>query len=310
MDCTTTSSRHPRKRVIYEHEYTVTRTISRRLHPWPGFLLWVVGCMLAALPVHAQPLRVMTFNVRLLTPNDGANNWDARRDLVVDLLRDEDPDVIGTQELFKRQGDEIVERLPQFVWFGAGRAGGDADEHMGVFYRKDRLRVRESGNFWLSDTPDVPGSRTWGNLYPRLVTWARFERLADGATFMLYNTHLPYRDIDEPARLRCAELIRDRVEKLAATERIILIGDFNTTADSRVYSSLTTSLTDAWTAAPRRSGPEGTFHDFTGKPERRIDWILVRGLRANAVETVTTHRDGRYPSDHFPVIAELDLAAR
>lgn len=286
----------------------MTRKIRRQL-PWLNVLLWLVGCTLTALPVHAQPLRVMTFNVRLLTPNDGANNWDARRDVVVAMLRAEDPDVIGTQELFKRQGDEIVERLPQFVWFGEGRGGDHVDEHMGVFYRKDRLRVRESGNFWLSDTPDVAGSRTWGNLYPRMVTWARFERLADGATFTLYNTHLPYRDSDEPIRVRCAELIRDRLGKLAATEPVILLGDFNTTAESRAYSSLTKSLTDAWTAAQERSGPQGTFHGFTGKPERRIDWILVRGLKVNRVETVTTQREGRYPSDHFPLIAELDLAA-
>jgi endonuclease/exonuclease/phosphatase family metal-dependent hydrolase len=241
----------------------------------------------------------------LLTPNDGANNWDARRDLVVEMLRAEDPDVIGTQELFKRQGDEIVERLPQFVWFGEGRGGGDADEHMGVFYRKDRLRVRESGNFWLSDTPDVPGSRTWGNLYPRMVTWARFERLADGATFTLYNTHLPYRDIDEPARIRCAELIRDRLDKLPESERVILVGDFNTTPESRVHAILTGSLTDAWIAAAKRSGPAGTFHGFTGKQEGRIDWILFRGLEANWVKTITTQRGGRYPSDHFPLGAEL-----
>jgi len=281
----------------------VTLNISRTLQG----LLWLVGCIVVALPLHAQPLRVMTFNVRFLTSNDGANNWDARRDLVAEMLRAEDPDVIGTQELFKRQGDDIVERLPQFVWFGAGRRGGDDDEHMGVFYRKDRLRVLESGNFWLSDTPDVPGSLTWGNIYPRLVTWARFARLSDGATFTLYNTHLPYRDIDEQARIRCAELIRARLDQLPKSERLILVGDFNTTSESRVHATLTNLLTDVWTAAPKRSGPEGTFHGFTGKPERRIDWILVRGLKANRVQSVTTQRGGLYPSDHFPVVAELDL---
>jgi endonuclease/exonuclease/phosphatase family metal-dependent hydrolase len=273
-------------------------------------VLWLVGCILVALPLHAQPLRVMTFNVRMLTPNDGANNWGARRDLVADLLRDEDPDVIGTQELFKRQGDDIVERLPQFAWFGEGRRGGDHDEHMGVFYRKDRLRVLESGDFWLSDTPEVPGSITWGNLYPRLVTWARFARISDGATFTLYNTHLPYREGDEHARIRCAELIRARLDKLPESERVILIGDFNTTPESRVHSILTNAMTDVWTAAPKRTGPEGTFHDFTGKPQRRIDWILVRGLEAKRVETVTTQREGRYPSDHFPILVELELASR
>jgi endonuclease/exonuclease/phosphatase family metal-dependent hydrolase len=276
--------------------------ISRRV------LLWFAAWPLVALPTHAQPLRVMTFNVRLLTGNDGANKWDARRDLVAEMLRAEDPDVIGTQELFKRQGDEIVERLPQFVWFGEGRRGGDDDEHMGVFYRKDRLRVRESGNFWLSDTPEVAGSRTWGNLFPRMVTWARFERPADGATFMLYNTHFPYRDSDEPARLRCAELIRSRLAQLPSNERVILIGDFNTVPESQAHATLTTLLTDAWVAADKRSGPEGTFHGFSGKPERRIDWILFRGLTARSIKTITMQRDGRYPSDHFPVVAELELS--
>ncbi len=193
-------------------------------------LLRLAVLMVIPAPVRAPPLRVMTFNVRLLTGNDGVNKWDARRDLVAEMLHAEDPDVIGTQELFKQQGDDIVERLPQFVWFGVGRRGGDEDEHMGVFYQKDRLRVIASGNFWLSDTPDVAGSRTWGNLYPRMVTWARFERIADGATFTFYNTHFPYRDIDEPVRVRCAELIRDRLGKLPASERVILVGDFNTTA--------------------------------------------------------------------------------
>jgi endonuclease/exonuclease/phosphatase family metal-dependent hydrolase len=273
-------------------------------------LLCLAAWMVIPVPVQAQPLRVMTFNVRLLTGDDGANKWDARRDLVAEMLRAEDPDVIGTQELFKQQGDDLVERLPQFVWFGAGRRGGDEDEHMGVFYRKDRLRVLQSGNFWLSDTPDVVGSRTWGNLYPRMVTWARFERIADGARFTFYNTHFPYRDSDEPARVRCAELIRDRLGKLPPSERVVLVGDFNTTADSRAHASLATALIDAWIATAKRSGPEGTFHGFTGKSDRRIDWILFRGIQANWVKTITTHRDGVYPSDHFPVLAELELPAR
>lgn len=265
------------------------------LDTWPKALLCLTAWLLAAAPAYAQPLRVMTFNIRLIIDSDGANNWDARRDLVVEMLRTEDPDIIGTQELFKRQGDELVARLPQYVWFGEGRRGGDGDEHMGVFYRKDRLRVRESGNFWLSDTPEVPGSITWGNLYPRMVTWARFERIADGATFVLYNTHLPYRDVDEPLRIRGAELIQERLGRLHASDNVILTGDFNTTPDSRVHTALASKLTDAWLASPERSGPEATFHNFTGQADRRIDWIMFRGLKAKWAKTVTTHRGERYP---------------
>ena len=281
---------------------------SRSWHDtWPKVWLCLTAWLLMSATAHAQPLRVMTFNIRLIIDSDGENNWDARRDIVVQMLRDEDPDVIGTQELFKRQGDELVASLPHFAWLGEGRRGGNDDEHMGVFYRKDRLRVREHGNFWLSDTPDVPGSRTWGNIYPRMVTWARFERIADGATFALYNTHLPHREEDEAVRVRCAELIRARLEELDRNDRVILTGDFNTPPDSRVHAIFAAKLMDAWTAAPQRSGPEATFHRFAGKADRRIDWILFRGMKATSIKTVTTQRDGRYPSDHFPVIAAFDL---
>lgn len=274
---------------------------------WWSRILLCIACLLVLAPGYGQPLRVMTFNVRWPSDEDGVNVWDARRDLVVAMLRTEDPDVIGTQELYKRQGDELVARLPEFTWFGESRKGDTEDEHMGVFYRKDRLKVRDSGNFWLSDTPDVRGSRTWGNIFPRMVTWARFERIADGVSFTFYDTHLPYRDIDEDARIRSAQLILQRLKELPRNEIVILAGDFNAPPESRVYSTLTGTFRDAWTASPKRSGPHGTFHDFTGKPQRRIDWILFRGLEPLSIKTVTTNERPRYPSDHFPVIAAFEL---
>jgi endonuclease/exonuclease/phosphatase family metal-dependent hydrolase len=283
-------------------------TARSRIGLWllAGVAVVLLGCG----PAMAQPLRVMTFNVRLLTDSDGANRWDARRALVAKVVAHENPDLIGTQELYKRQGDELVARLPQYAWFGQGRRGGDGDEHMGVFYRKDRLRVLATGDFWLSDTPETVGSISWGNLYPRMVTWARFQRIADGATFVLYNTHLPYRDEDEPARERGAALVLTRLRQLSSAEPIILTGDFNTAPDGRTHALLTTVLTDAWTAAPRRLGPPATFHNFTGKADQRIDWILFRGLQVKMAKTVTAHRRGRYPSDHFPVVVDFDLSAK
>ena len=294
--------------IFLRARYAPRNTASKRIG------LFVLMCLATWLPMSgpamAQSLRVMTFNVRLPVDSDGANRWEARRALMTKVVAREHPDLIGTQELYRHQGDELVARLPQYAWLGQGRRGGNADEHMGVFYRKDRLRVLASGDFWLSDTPETIGSISWGNLYPRMVTWARFQRIADGATFVLYNTHLPYRGEDEPARTRGAALILERLRQLPADEPVILVGDFNTVPDSPTHTLLTAMLTDAWLAAPRHHGPPATFHNFTCKADLRIDWILFRGLQAKSAWTVTTHRRGRYPSDHFPVVVDFELSTR
>lgn len=277
-------------------------------------VLLVIACfgilLGAGRPARAgDTLRVMTFNVRLPMASDGPERWQARRDLFVKTIRGQHPDVIGTQELYKAQGDYVVAKLPGYAWFGEGRKGGEGDEHMGVFYRTDALRVLASGDFWLSDTPDTPGSISWGHPYPRMVTWARFQRKSDGHTFVMFDTHFPYRDQDEAAREKCAALVLERIAELPANEPFVLTGDFNTTPASRVHAMLAGHLQDAWQVAPHRSGPARTFHAFTGKPDRRIDWILVRGFRVQDARTVTTHEGRLYPSDHFPVVADLRFPA-
>jgi endonuclease/exonuclease/phosphatase family metal-dependent hydrolase len=277
------------------------------MRPTRLLLLAVMFAMFTA-PVSrlaAQTLRVMTFNVRLGTADDGPNRWELRRDIMVRTIREQHPDVMGTQELYKFQGDYIADKLQQYKWFGVGRFGNDGDEHMGVFYRTDRLKVLDSGNFWLSDTPDKPGSITWGNVFPRMVTWALFEVKATHRRFYYYNTHFPYRDQDEPIRTRAAQEILARVKALPADVPFVMTGDFNSPPDRPDHALLTQVLHDARLDAPKRSGPDATFHNFTGKPDFRIDWILYRGFTATDVATITTQQDGRYPSDHFPVVADL-----
>lgn len=262
-------------------------------------------------PPGPHDLRVMTFNVRYGEADDGINAWPHRRDLMVRVIRQEHPDLLGTQELLSPQGDYLKQHLPGYTWFGMGRNGNEinknGNEHMGVFYDKARLKVLESGNFWLSDTPDKPGSIGPGLLMPRMVTWAKFQDLRSGRQFYYYDTHFPYRDGKEAeaTRERCAEEIRQRLAKLPASVPFILTGDFNTTPDSRTHASLTEVLRDARTSAPRRVGPEGTFHNFTGHATHRIDWILYRGVKADEVRTITTHDGKVYPSDHFPVVADF-----
>ena len=254
---------------------------------WSLVLASLLG--LASMQAHAtDPLSIMSFNIRLPAESDGVDYWETRKPLALRMLREEAPDVIGMQELVKSQAEYLARELPQYAWFGRGREADGGGEHMGVFYRRDRLKVVESGDFWLSDTPDVPGSISWNHPHPRMVSWALFERRSDRKRFYLFNTHLPYREQDEAARLKGANAIAQRLAALPAGVPVVLTGDFNTTPDSEVHAVLAKTLQDAWTTASRVEGSDATFHGFTGNADKRIDWIFVKGLQVDAATSVNT----------------------
>lgn len=261
------------------------------------FLAVLAGC--------APSLRVMTFNVRYAS-DEGAHRWSERRHVMVSVIRNARPDLIGTQELLQRQGDDLTRALPGYTWFGRDRRGGHADEHMGIFYRPDRVRLLSQGDFWLSERPDEPGSMSWGTDLPRLANWGMFETLGRSKRrFVFVDTHFAHRPQDEQAREKSASLILARLPTIAAGLPVILAGDFNATPSSASYGALASNLVDSWTTAKRRQGPEQTFHNFTGVGEKRIDYIFLRDFRAKEVATDTSHVGNVYPSDHFPVQATL-----
>lgn len=264
---------------------------------------------LATLSLGAGSLRVMTFNVRYPNPGDGPDAWPQRRDLLVETVRAQAPDVMGTQELFYEQGQYIVEKLPGYAWFGLSRRGNHEDEHMGVFYRKDRLRLLDSGDFWLSPAPEKPGSSAWGMSLPRMATWGLFEIQGAGTKFLFINTHLAHRDVDEAARQKSAKLLACRIGLQDENLPVVLTGDFNAPAGGPAYAILTPLMKDARLEAAEKLGPEGTFHGFKGKVgQARIDWILYRApWKVEKVEAITFQRGGRYPSDHLPVAAVFQL---
>lgn len=266
----------------------------------------VVAVPVAARPPGATDLTVMTFNVRYPNPDDGANVWAKRRAVFVRTIAAANPDVIGTQELFASQAADIVRALPAYAWFGRDRRGGHADEHMGIFYRRDRLTLIRHGDYWLSDTPSVIGSMAWGVTLPRMVNWGVFEtRGKIRRRFVLFDTHFAHRDEDDDARARSAALLRDMIRPIAGDLPVIVTGDMNATPDSQAYKTLAAQLTDAWGSAPTRHGPERTFHDFTGTADRRIDYVFVNGFTSLRAEVRTDHNGIIYASDHFPVVASL-----
>jgi endonuclease/exonuclease/phosphatase family metal-dependent hydrolase len=256
-----------------------------------------------------SPLCVMTYNLRYASPNP-PNAWPTRRPLIRDVIQQAAPDVIGTQEGLYQQVKDLAADLPEFAWIGLGREGGSKGEFMAVFYRKARLEPLAFDHFWLSDTPEVIGSTTWGNSNRRMVTWVKFRDRAAGGEFFLFNTHFDHQI--QLAREKSAELVRQRVTALGTNAPVLLIGDFNAAAQTnQAYTTLTADafFTDAWLAARERRGEGvGTFNDFKAAVPNgpRIDWILARGaVSVDSAETVTFTRDGQFPSDHFPVVARV-----
>ncbi|MHC4090816.1 MAG: endonuclease/exonuclease/phosphatase family protein, partial [Planctomycetota bacterium] len=157
-------------------------------------------------------LRVMSFNIRYGSARDGENRWEKRRDLVFAVLRDHRPDVAGLQEALHWQIDEIRQALPKYAMVGVGRKDGKRNgEFAPLFYLVQRFRISEQGTFWLSDTPAVPGSKSWGNGVPRICTWARFVEKDSGTAFYVYNLHLDHKS--QPSRVGGVELLAERINR-------------------------------------------------------------------------------------------------
>jgi endonuclease/exonuclease/phosphatase family metal-dependent hydrolase len=265
-------------------------------------------------PAEDDALHVMSFNLRRGSATR-PYSWEERRPVVAELLRREQPTVLGTQEGLYGQLKDIQRDLPDhYDWIGVGRAGGSRDEFMAVFHDTRRLEPLEFDHFWLSDTPTVIGSKSWGNRTIRMVTWVRFADLRTGREFVAVNTHFDHES--EDARQHSAVLLRDCIGGFAADLPVVLTGDFNTPAGASVsYETLVTGagLTDTWTAAAEQSTPlHCTFHGYGPLvPDGvRIDWILTRNMSVHSAGINTFEQDGRYPSDHLPIQALITLTTK
>ncbi len=258
----------------------------------------------------ADALRVMTYNLRFASPT-GPEAWPHRRQLMAECIRSISPDLMGTQEGLYQQLKDLAGDLPEYDWIGLGREGGSKGEFMAVFFRKARLDPVAFDHFWLSDTPNVIGSTTWGNSNRRMVTWIRFLDRQTRKEFYLFNTHFDHQV--QVAREKSAQLLRQRIQDLEPVLPVIVTGDFNAGAQNKAHAILVADdfLSDTWdTAAQRKGEGLGTFNGFKAVPQNntRIDWILTRGkVAVESEEIVTFSRQGRFPSDHCPLTALLKL---
>lgn len=281
---------------------------------WMLLPLLAAGCgqvkQQAAAP---QPVNVMSFNIRYDNPEDSLDNWKYRKDRAANAIRFYDVDILGTQEVLHNQLVDLQQRLPEYDVIGVGREDGkEKGEYSALWYKKDRFTLLDSGYFWLSETPEVPGSKGWDGACERIASWAKLKDKTSGKEYFALNTHLDH--VGVVARREGVTLILDKVNELSNGLPVIVTGDFNSEPESDVIKHVTDAtnpehLTDSRSVSPLVYGPAWSFHDFGKIPYARrplIDYVFVRnGLEVLRYGVLAETENEAFLSDHAPVLVSL-----
>lgn len=268
--------------------------------------------LLIPFTVFSQQMNIISFNIRYNTPNDGINAWPNRIEMVTGLLRFHEAGIFGLQEALHGQILDIEKGMPGYEWFGVGRDDGEkGGEFSPIFYRKSDFILLKNGTYWLSETPDVP-SKGWDAALNRIVTWGHFQSKVTGKQFLVYNTHFDHVGVE--ARKNAANIIRQKVMEMTKGKNlpVIFMGDLNLTPDSEPVVMLKRFFQDSREVTEEPPyGPVGTFNGFkldADLSSNRIDYIFVRGeIKVLKYAALSDFKDRRFPSDHLPVFAKVQL---
>lgn len=251
----------------------------------------------------------MSCNIRTSHASDGPNSWEMRKAFALEVIGSRNPDVICFQEMTALQRDFFAAELAGFTWLGTPDHPTRSDPVNSIFFRTDTFNLISSGSYWLSRTPHIAGSKFWRSRCTRLVTWIQLEDAAAATKYRIINTHLDH--ISQPARVAQAKVITRDCARLPDNTRQILAGDLNCDASNRVINLLSKAgFKDTYEAIHGTDNPGMSCHAFKGEQHRsalgKIDWILVKGpINVTGAEIIKDSVDGRYPSDHYFLRADI-----
>ncbi|MEM7106973.1 MAG: endonuclease/exonuclease/phosphatase family protein [Bacteroidota bacterium] len=254
-------------------------------------------------------LRMMTYNLKFDDTRDSINNWTRRKDQVIGLLSYHAPDIFGTQEGLHHQLEDIKLGLAGFEYIGVARDDGKRKgEYSALFYDAKKFEIVRSGTFWLSESSEIP-SKSWDAALPRICTWAELRPINSMKTFFVFNTHFDH--VGRVAREESIKLIINHIKSLSNDRPVIFMGDLNFTPDAVPYQLIKAFMQDTRKVSHSPPyGPEATFNafQFQRKPERRIDYIFISSdIKAKGYATLSDSKNMAYPSDHFPVLVDLEI---
>lgn len=268
------------------------------------FTLLVCICIQSVMAQKNTPLTIATYNIRYNNPDDSLNAWPNRKENVKALIRFHEFDIFGTQEGLIDQMNGLSE-MEEFARTGHGRDDGkEAGEHSAIFYKKDRFKLIESGDFWLSETPGKPGKGWDAKCCNRICSWGKFQDLQTKKTFYFFSVHFDHQGV--VARKESGKLMVKKIQEIAKNTPVICVGDFNSTPETEQIQTMQTILNDSYNVTQMPPyGPVGTFNafKFNAPMKHRIDYIFVsKGIKVLKYGVLTDAKDQRYPSDHQPVM--------
>jgi endonuclease/exonuclease/phosphatase family metal-dependent hydrolase len=277
-------------------------------------LFLVTLSLLSGLFAAAQDLRVATYNLRYINENDSinGNGWAARVPVITALIRFHDFDVFGTQEGYKNQLDDITDALPQYVYYGRGRDDGkDKGEHSAIFYKKDKFKLLDKGDFWLSQTPDKPSLGWDATCCNRICSWVYLQDKKSGKKFYFFNAHFDHQGVQ--ARQESGKLVLQKIKAIAGNAPALFTGDLNGSQTSDWYRAIANSglLKDTYFQVKYPYANNASFNGFGATKATNneiIDHIFITDnftVKKWGLLTDTYH--GKFPSDHFPVMAEISF---
>lgn len=283
-----------------------------------SILLLVLPLLAPFLPASCKSqenkeLKVMSFNVRFDNPADGPNAWEHRIPIVEAYMAEVAPDIVGMQENLFHQNEDLLRIMPGYAYVGTGRDDGmQGGEYSPVFFRTDRFTLRDHGQFWLSETPDIPGSIGWEAVLPRVVAWVWLEDRKSTLDFYVFNTHFSH--VSDLARRKSMEFMSEQIRKIAGDSRVIVTGDFNINRGSELYYDMLTrfrqhnNLQNAELLVREPVGDAAsTFNAFRDDADPRvIDYIFVDNhFRVMSYQIDRVKEQGIFISDHWPVWARV-----
>ncbi len=272
-------------------------------------LLVITGLVMAICFAAPAQVKVMTYNIKFATENDGENSWSKRKDHLTNQIKFYHPDIMGVQEALHGQLDHIKENVADYQYVGAARDDGRTKgEYSAVFYNTTKFDMLEESTFWLSETPNVP-SKGWDASYPRVCTWVKLREKESGKDFFVFNTHFDHEG--DEAREKSTDLILKKITDInKGNLPVVLMGDLNLEPETESIRRIAATLNDTKEIAQIVSfGPEGTFNGYNFKEpvERRIDYIFTSRNNVEVLKygVLSDSKDLKYPSDHLPVLVKL-----